>query len=211
MVFLQLKMKKIMIRINQKDFFSIENTLFSFALKSEAAEVFEDCNTLITGIGKVNAAYELTKAIQIKKPSLIVNLGSAGSNHFQKGDVICCTKFVQRDMDVRGLGFELYETPLSGLPPVLEYGLIMEGLQEGICGTGDSFEMGHRTTVYNVVDMEAYALAMIAMKENIPFLCLKYISDGADDNAAEDWAVQVHKAALAYGNILKLNKNDVLI
>ena len=200
-----------MIRINSKASFSIANTLFSFALKSEAAEVFEDCNTLITGIGKVNAAYELTKAIQIKKPSLIVNLGSAGSNYFQKGDVICCTKFVQRDMDVRGLGFELYETPLSGLPSILEYGLVMEGLEQGICGTGDSFEMGHRTTVYNVVDMEGYALAMIAMKENIPFLCLKYISDGADDNAADDWIIQVHKAALAYGTILNLTKNDISI
>ena len=47
------------------------------------------------------------------------------------------------------------------------------------------------------------------MKENIPFLCLKYISDGADGNAAEDWTVQVHKAALAYGNIFKLNRNNV--
>ena len=85
----------------------------------------------------------------------------------------------------------------------------MEGLPEGICGTGDNFEMGHAATAYNVVDMEAYALAMIAMKENIPFLCLKYISDGADDNAADDWVIQVHKAAAAFGNILQLNKNNI--
>jgi adenosylhomocysteine nucleosidase len=158
----------------------------------------------------VNAAYELSKAIQYKRPSLIVNLGSAGSNYFQKGDVVCCTRFVQRDMDVRGLGYAQYETPLSGLPPVLEYGLKMDGLPESICGTGDTFEMAHAATVYNIIDMEAYALAMIAMKENIPFLCLKYISDGADGNAAEDWTVQVHKAAVAYGNIFKLNRNSVM-
>jgi len=200
-----------MIKINNDQSFLVENTLFSFALAIEAANVFDDYNTIITGIGKVNAAYELSKIIQNKRPSLIVNLGSAGSNFFKKGDIICCTKFIQRDMDVRGLGYELYETPLSGLPTVLEYGLKMEGLQEGICGTGDSFEMGHSKTAYNVVDMEAYALAMIAMKEDIPFLCLKYISDGADDNAAEDWLVQVHKAAIAYGNLLKLNKNEGVI
>jgi len=198
-----------MIKINQEESYSLENIIFSFALASEAADVFENCNTLITGIGKVNAAYELTKLIQHKKPSLIINLGSAGSNFFQKGDVICCTKFIQRDMDVRGLGFQLYETPLSGLPPLLEYGLKMDGLPEGICGTGDSFEMGHSEVLYNVVDMEAYALAMIAMKENIPFLCLKYISDGADDNAAEDWTVQVHKAAATYGALLGLNKKEI--
>jgi adenosylhomocysteine nucleosidase len=194
-----------MIKINKNHSFSLDNVLFSFALASEAADVFERYHTLITGIGKVNAAYELTKAIQHKRPSLIVNLGSAGSNAFQKGTVVCCTKFVQRDMDVRGLGYAQYETPLSGLPPMLEYGLPMDGLPESICGTGDSFEMGHSTTIYSVVDMEAYVLAMIAMKEHIPFLCLKCISDGADDDAAEDWTVQVHKAAIAYGDILKLN------
>lgn len=193
-----------MIEINEHHSFSLSEVLFSFALESEAAELFHGYNTLITGIGKVNAAYELAKAIQTKKPSLIVNLGSAGSNYFKKGDVVCCTKFVQRDMDVRPLGYAQYETPLSGLPPVLEYGLAMNGLPASVCGTGDNFEMGHSSAIYNVVDMEAYALSMIAMKENIPFLCLKYISDGADDNAAEDWTIQVHKAALAYWNILKL-------
>lgn len=198
-----------MIKINASHSFSLENTLFSFALDSEAADVFEECNTIITGIGKVNAAYKLTKIIQYKRPSLIVNLGSAGSSFFRKGDIVCCTKFIQRDMDVRGLGYQLYETPLSGLPPILEYGLKMDGLQEGICGTGDNFEMDHSEVLYNVVDMEAYALAMIAMKEKIPFLCLKYISDGADDNAAEDWSIQVHKAAVAFGNLLKINKTSI--
>ena len=184
--------------------FPIDDVLFTFALASEAADIYDQYNTLFTGIGKVNAAYALTNSIREKKPALIVNLGSAGSNYFQKGEVVCCNQFVQRDMDVRGLGFALYETPLSGLPVMLEYGLKLEGLQQGICGTGDSFEMAHADSIYNVVDMEAYALAMIAMKEGIPFLSLKYISDGADDNAAEDWNVQVHLAAVAYGRILTL-------
>jgi len=86
----------------------------------QAANVFEGYNTLIPGPRKVNAAYELSKAIHYKRPSLIVNLGSAGSNYFEKGTVVCCTKFVQRDMNVCGLGYEQYETPLFGLPPVLE-------------------------------------------------------------------------------------------
>ncbi|KAF2507412.1 5'-methylthioadenosine/S-adenosylhomocysteine nucleosidase family protein [Flavobacterium foetidum] len=200
-----------MITINTEYSFPLEDVLFSFALESEAGVVFNDFRTLITGIGKVNAAYELTKAIQQKKPSLIVNLGSAGSNFFRKGDVICCTKFIQRDMDVQGLGYAQYETPLSGLPPVLEYGLTMDDLSIGICGTGDSFEMGHSHAPYDVIDMEAYALAMVAMKEKIPFLCLKYISDGADDNAAEEWTIQVHNASTAFDGILKLHKKDILL
>jgi len=194
-----------MIAINKDHQFLIENILFVFALEMEAGEVFNNQNSLFTGIGKVNASYELTKTIHQKKPDLIVNLGTAGSSHFSKGDVVCCTQFVQRDMDVRGLGFELYKTPFSNIPLVLDYGLPMQNFPEGICGTGDNFEMEHNTTQYNVVDMEAYALATVAQKENIPFLCLKYISDGADDGAAEDWTVLVHKASLAFGEIFQIN------
>lgn len=194
-----------MIAINQNHKYSLENVLFVFALEMEAGEVFHAQNKLFTGIGKVNATYELTKAIHQKKPDLIVNLGSAGSSQFSKGDVVCCTQFVQRDMDVTGLGFELYQTPFSDVPSLLQYGLPMESLPAGICGTGDNFEMGHTETKYDVVDMEAYALATIAMKEKIPFLCLKYISDGADDNAADDWTVLVHKASVAFGEILQIN------
>ncbi|NCT74822.1 MAG: nucleosidase [Chitinophagaceae bacterium] len=191
-----------MITINSHLHFPLPDSLFLFALESEAGDHFNDHNKLITGIGKVAATYALTKAIHTQKPKLIVNLGSAGSNFFKRGTVVCCTQFIQRDMDVRPLGFELYETPLSGIPPVLKYGLTMDGLPEGICGTGDHFDTNHTTTAYNLVDMEAYALALVAMQENIPFLCLKYISDGADGSAAEDWTVQVHRAAEAFAQLV---------
>lgn len=179
-----------------------QNPLFVFALPSEAAQEFDDRNVLICGIGKVNAAYHLSKSIYEKKPSLIINLGSAGSKKFSRGKVVCCTGFIQRDMDVRGLGFRQYETPLSGQEPLLRYGLPFEGLSEAVCGTGDDFEMAHANDDYDVVDMEAYPLAFIAMKENIPFLCLKYISDGADGMAADDWTEQVHNAAVAFKKVL---------
>lgn len=181
---------------------ALQKALFVFALESEEAGGFSGYRKLITGIGKVNAAYALTKELNTQRPEMIINLGSAGSNTFKKGEVVCCTRFVQRDMDVRGLGFAHYETPLSGIPPVLEYGLVMDGLPQGVCGTGDSFQMDHSATEYNILDMEAYPLALIAMKEQIPFLCLKYISDGADGSAAEDWTVQVHLTAKAFKKVL---------
>ena len=181
--------------------FMLKDSLLVFALPSEAADEFEEYDKLIVGVGKLNATYELTKRLVTKKPQLIINLGSAGSNVFNKGDVVCCTKFIQRDMDVRGLGFQLYETPFSGISPLLDYGLKIPGLPEAVCGSGDSFEMDHATVDYNVIDMEAYPLALVAMKEKIPFLCLKYISDGADGAAAEDWSVEVHNAARAFKNL----------
>jgi len=180
----------------------LNDTLFVFALELEAAQEFNEVDKIVVGVGKINAEYELTKAIQQSKPKLIINLGSAGSNTFKRGEVICCTKFLQRDMDVRGLGFQQYQIPFSNIPPVLNYGIKVNGLLEGICGTGDSFETNHVSSDYNVVDMEAYAIAFVAMKEQIPFLCLKYISDGADGMAAEDWNVQVHEAGVAFKTIL---------
>ena len=181
---------------------SFHQALFLFALDIESAGEFNHVNKLITGAGKVNATHALTAAIHQHRPKLIINLGSAGSNQFKRGQVICCTQFVQRDMDARELGFKPYETPFSEMDPILNYGLKLEGLLEGICGTGDSFETNHLTSDYNVIDMEAYAFAYVAIKEQIPFLCLKYITDGADGAAAEDWLVQVHHAATAFKGIL---------
>ncbi|QJB36610.1 nucleosidase [Chitinophaga oryzae] len=179
-----------------------QRPLFVFALSSEAAEEFNEDNILIAGIGKVNAAFNLTKKIQEERPGLIVNLGSAGSCTFKRGEVVCCNRFIQRDMDVTGLGYRKYETPFSNLEPVLEYGIQLDGFPSGICGTGDNFETAHVAADYNVLDMEAYSLAMVAMKENIPFLCLKYITDGADGGAAEEWTEQVHHAAAAFRKII---------
>ncbi len=180
----------------------VREALFVFALPYEAATEFDDCSKLITGIGKVNAAYSLTREIYRERPKAIINLGSAGSQVYQSGEVVCCTRFVQRDMNVCGLGYAPYETPFSDIPLVLPYGIRIAGMPEGICGTGDSFEMGHSVSDYEVLDMEAYAIALIARNENIPFLCLKYISDGADGSAADDWTVQVHHAAKAFRKIL---------
>lgn len=183
----------------------LQNPLFVFALDYEAKEEFKAYNICLTGIGKVNAAYHLTKKISENRPGIIVNLGSAGSNTFKRGEVISCNGFIQRDMDVTPLGFQPFETPYSKLPPLLSYGLTAPGLPEGICGTGDNFEIAHAHTDYNVIDMEAFPLAWIAMQEQIPFLCLKYISDGADGGAAEEWTEQVHKAAAALKKeVLKL-------
>ncbi|MDO5614849.1 MAG: nucleosidase [Cruoricaptor ignavus] len=178
--------------VNDKEY---KNPLFVFAMSAEAGNYFQDVETLFTGLGKVNAAYELMKKISENRPDIIINLGTAGGFGFKKGEVVNCTAFVQRDMDVSELGFEKYKTPFSNEEPILVYGLKMNDLPSGICGTGDSFETNHNTDVYNVVDMESYALALVCKRENIPFLCLKYISDGADDDAANDWNEEVKKAA----------------
>lgn len=171
------------------------NPLFVFAMKAEAGEEFENQDVLFTGLGKVNASYQLTKFLSHYQPDVVINLGTAGSKVFNKGEIICCHQFVQRDMNVTELGFEKYKTPFSKEEAILDYGLKLRYLKQGICGTGDSFETSITESIYNVVDMEAYALALVCKSESIPFLCLKYISDGADDSAANDWNNEVKNAA----------------
>ncbi len=174
-----------------------KDPLYVFALEIEASTEFSHSDTLFTGVGKLHTSYNLIKRIEKQKPSLIINLGSAGSNTFQRGDVVCCTKFIQRDMDVTALGFEKYQTPFCDDPVILEHGYQLKHLPSGTCGSGDSFEVDHRVTQYDVIDMEAFTIAWVAKQENIPFLCLKYISDGADGKAAEHWQEAVKNAARA--------------
>jgi len=174
-----------------------KNILLVFALESEAGKEFENFNKVFVGIGKIKATYNLTKAIQKSVPDLIINLGTAGSTAFDRGNVVNCNRFIQRDMDVRALGFQKFETPFSDEPVLLEYGLKIENLPNGICGSGDQFEIEHINREYNVIDMEAFALAKVAEQEEIDFLCLKYISDGADGNAADDWTIEVQKASVS--------------
>lgn len=178
--------------------FLTENPLFVFALPEEAGNEFKDDNVLITGVGKVNAAYALTKKLhEGDKPGILVNLGSAGSAVYKRDEVVCCTRFIQRDMDATPLGFELYKTPFSAIPPVIEHGFKIKGCETAICGSGDKFEGNHSTDKYNVVDMEAYSLAFIAKERRIPFLCLKYITDGANGSAGTDWQSTLHQVAVA--------------
>ncbi len=188
-----------MITINTKIY---QNPLFVFALESEAGNHFDKENRVFVGVGKVNASYHLTKAIAKYQPDIIINLGTAGSTAFGRGSVVCCTAFIQRDMEVSALGFEKFETPFENSAVILNNGIELPNFPIGICGTGDQFEMEHNNHEYNVIEMEAYALAKVANLENIPFLALKYISDGADGNAVDDWTTEIKRASEALSKAL---------
>lgn len=169
--------------------------LLVFAMKEESRDVFSDYNVLHTGIGKVNASYALSSYINQNKPSIVINMGTAGSRKHAGGTVVNCTQFIQRDMDVTHLGFERWKTPFSDDPVIIEYGTKIAALPQGTCGTGDNFDATDNASNFDVVDMEAYALALICQRESIPFVCLKYISDGADDSADVDWNEALKTAA----------------
>ena len=170
------------------------NILIVCALEIETQGQLNDYDVLYTGVGKVNATYELTThfgKIGSHIPyDLVINYGTAGSRKIKKKTLVDCTKFIQRDMDVTGLGFMRGETPFELDPPLmLDFGITKYNTigRRATCGSGDSF-VEDRTQYYGeVVDMEAYALAKVCYLRDVPFVSFKYITDGADEQAHEDW------------------------
>jgi adenosylhomocysteine nucleosidase len=183
----------------------ISAPLIVMALPAEGEGVFEreGVAVLYTGVGKVNAAIALTRRLAeygcAGKPlPLVVNFGSGGSQRFQTGDLVSCCEFVQRDIDVRPLGFDIGVTPYEEIPSVLRFDTAIPHLPQGICGTGDSFATDLGALTCDVVDMEAYALAKVCWVFGAQFACAKYISDGADHAAPTDWADNLHRGAEAF-------------
>ncbi|HTC38439.1 MAG TPA: 5'-nucleosidase [Steroidobacteraceae bacterium] len=183
----------------------LPGTLVVIALRIESAGVFEAAGVpvLYCGVGKVNAAIALTKELsryahQGEEMPLVVNFGSAGSRCFAPGTLVSCQEFVQRDMDVSGLGFALGVTPYDEAPSSLLFDPVFTHLPAAVCGSGDSFATADIEVDCTVIDMEAYALAKVCWHENARFACVKYVTDGADHTAAEDWQRNVHVAAYEF-------------
>jgi adenosylhomocysteine nucleosidase len=185
-------------------------TLVVMALPAESDGVFERAGVPVVycGVGKVNAAITLTRELRRYAHGggplpLVLNFGTAGSRIHHTGEFVACHEFVQRDMDVRGLGFALGVTPFDAVPPSLSFEPVFKGLAPAICGSGDSFATVDCDVACAVIDMEAYALAKVCWLEGAEFACVKYVTDGADHAAAADWEKNVHKAASEFLSLYK--------
>jgi len=178
------------------------STLVVMALPAESNGVFEEAGVPVVycGVGKVNAARALTRELARYAHAgqalpTVVNFGSAGSRRHDTGGFYACHRFVQRDMDVSGLGFAFGVTPYEDVPACLEFEPAFTRLAQATCGSGDSFATGDVPVECGVLDMEAYALAKVCWFEGARFACVKYVTDGADHAAADAWQNNVHKAA----------------
>jgi adenosylhomocysteine nucleosidase len=180
------------------------------ALPAESDGVFEEAGVpvLYCGVGKVNAAIALTRELSRYAHAgeplpLVLNFGTAGSRMHDTGAFVACHEFMQRDMDVRGLGFALSVTPFDAAPRSLTFEPVFAHLPPAVCGSGDSFATAGCDAACDVLDMEAYALAKACWLEGAAFACVKYVTDGADTGAAADWQNNVHKAASEFLNLYR--------
>ena len=186
-----------------------EDILIVCALEQEVNGELDDVLTdprqiIYTGVGKVNATGQLTERLHSSHlhylppmPKLVINYGTAGSRELPIGELVDCTKFVQRDMDVRGLGFLKGQTPFEQeVPIILDYDHVQFNPigKKLRCGTGDDFvqdytvRSGYAYSSYSdVFDMEAYALAKVCFVYDVPFISFKYITDNANESSPKDW------------------------
>jgi adenosylhomocysteine nucleosidase len=184
--------------------------LIVMALPQESRGLLEaaGADVLYTGVGKINAAAALARRLaeirmQRRPQPLVVNLGTAGSRTLLAHTLATCNRFVQRDMDVSGLGFAPGVTPFDEAPPVIEFPPVLAHLPQRMCSTADSFATHLHAVSGDVVDMEAFALARVCLHERARFACVKFVTDGADGDSAAHWEAALDAAAHAFERVYR--------
>ena len=187
-----------------------DDILIICALEQDTVGQLEDWNILYTGVGKVNATYKLTERLtdyNYTKPKLVINYGTAGSRELPIGELVDCTKFIQRDMDCTGFGILKGQTPFEDTEIVLDSNSEFNPIgKHYVCGTGDNFVDDVPLEAYtfgdnwmcDVVDMEAYALAKVCYHYDISFISFKYITDNADEHSVGDWEDNLGKGIVEF-------------
>lgn len=157
-------------------------TLLVFAHRDEAA-AFSDVPHLVTGVGKVNAATELSAALADGEPDRVVVLGTAGLivDDGPTLDTVCqITAAVQHDFSLPS--------------PTLEFAgpLILPPEERAVVATGDVFvkndaqRLGAARLGATLVDMECYAYARVCERFGVPAQVFKVPSDFADSSTTEE-------------------------
>lgn len=175
---------------------------------------------LMTGIGPIEAAIQLTAALSAMEslPALIVSLGSAGSARLEQTGIYQVGAVGWRDIDASPLGFDRGRTPFLDLPRLVEMPHRIPGLPVATLSTGGDIVTGaaYAGIEEDMVDMETFAILRVAQHFNLPLIGLRGISDGREAvSKLDDWtqyldvidgklarAVELLAEALAGGSLV---------
>lgn len=155
---------------------------------------------LMTGVGPVEAAVALTKALAELRaadtlPDLVVSLGSAGSSSLEQTEVYQASSVGYRDMDASALGFEKGSTPFLDLPAVVPLPLQIPGVRQARLSTGANIVSGsaYDGIDADMVEMETFAALRACQTFGVPLIGLRGISDGkAELKHVDDWREYLH-------------------
>jgi adenosylhomocysteine nucleosidase len=145
----------------------------------------EGFDRLVTGPGKLQATYALTRALDAREYEEVVVVGTAGAiDPLLDVAVHEIDAAIQHDVtDIDGIvGHHV------SLPHRVDLG------REGVTiATGDHFVDDAEAVAVirplgaGLVDMETYAYAWVAEQFGVPIRVLKAVSDRAQDGAITDW------------------------
>ncbi len=155
------------------------------------------------GIGKVNAAIGALTLIENFHPALVINSGVAGGTGHGAGilDVVVASEVAYHDVwcGPGTIDGQAADCPARFAGAITETMLadmgISEKIKTGLIASGDIFvsredDIKRILALYPeaiAVDMESAAIAHVCHLKNVPFVCIRVISDtpGAADNIAQ--------------------------
>ncbi len=184
-----------------------------------------ECVLAQCGVGKVNAARTTQILIDTFKPDIVINAGVGGSINpeLKIGDVIVANKVYQHDFDITAFNHKKGYVPEVG--DYIEcdknllntfYNVINQMQDEefktkiGIIASGDQFytdteKMNEIRKLYNadIVDMECSAIAQVAYLDDIPFIGIRSVSDGMEEDKISTYKENVESASEISAKILE--------
>lgn len=163
---------------------------------------------LRTGVGKVKSAFYLSEAIRHGQPDLVINAGTAGTVQHQVGAIFVCRHFIDRDMQ-KLVDFDV-EHEIDSADLLAQKGYCLHWKEnEGVCNTGDTFLTELSDVKGDVVDMEAYAQAMVCRAKNVPFISVKYVTDIIGQNSVKHWEDKLADARKELGKFFETSGGAV--
>lgn len=194
----------------------MQTIIVAFALPQEQVEInIEGYHIVpvITGITKAYASASLAKAIVDYQPTLILNIGTAGTIRHSVGDIILSTHFIDRDIKLQNFESVNGEIKTQCIFASKWHSMIKGKCVKGdfIVNTGDYFVTEDDHIVGDVVDMEGFANALVAKKLGIDFLAIKYVTDVIGQNSMQIWEDRLSEARQGLSNYFKnINEKNEL-
>jgi adenosylhomocysteine nucleosidase len=192
------------------EYIHVENQLENIGTKQEFATLLghtalikgENSDIKLTsvcsGIGKVNAA--AAAAIIAKDCDIIINAGLSGGFDNDKFGLVLGTLFYEHDFDLTAIGYKKSVKPgnegILSADTKLNNDILSKFpfVKSGVFVTGDSFICSERVhnelkSAFNPIacDMESAAIAHVAKLYNIPYVSVRMISDGANNDSADTY------------------------
>ena len=99
--------------------------------------------------------------------------------------------------------YELKQYEIDSMDLLSQKGYCLHWPAGGVCNTGDTFLTELSDVSGDVVDMEAYAQALVCRAKNVPFISVKYVTDIIGQNSVKHWEDKLADARKGLGEFFE--------